>query len=432
MRNVRLSAMSSQCTARPLVTLFLLLTLAQTGCSKPSQNSQPQSYTLITLQDGRLQRSSSAAPQAPALAQWKDQIALLSASLEPQELSPGQTLRLRFAALKPLDRDWTIFIHGQLKQAELNQWQDDHAPLNGQYPTSQWLAGDIIEEQRSLNLPKDLQGAELDLYLGFYQGKERLQVSQAAHHDGHNRVLVATVKIPGGVDKREAMAQWSDGPLKIDGLLDEPVWKKAEKLGPFVNYNGRGIASHQTRVRVAYDDKALYLGFDCQDPDAWTSYSKRDDPLYNEEAVEIFIDADGDLKDYVELQTAPNNLHFDAAFTGRRKNMDTAYNAEYQTAVKVDGTLNDPSDQDRGWVAEWRIPFDQIRGLKSAPKAGDRWRVNFFRLDRVRRGKRVVQNQASAWSSPRSGDFHNIQRFGWLRFGPQQTDRVVPAPAAAQ
>jgi hypothetical protein len=133
---------------------------------------------------------------------------------------------------------------------------------------------------------------------------------------------------------------------------------------------------------------------------------------------------DGDLQTYVELQQSPANVHFDAAFTGRRKNMDTAYNAEYETALQLDGTLNQPDDVDRGWSAEWRIPFDQIRGLKAPPKPGETWRINLFRLDRVRRNGRVVDNQASAWSSPLSGDFHNIQRFGWLEF--------AAAPPASQ
>ncbi len=401
------------------LSLSTALLLSPLACQKNAgQNTGAQNYTEIAVRDGQIVRTAAQAPQGPGIAQWQDQIRLQSASLQAARFKPGDqvTLNLRFVTLKTPDKDWTIFVHGQLDDAERTQLQDDDKPLDGKISTRDWLPGDIIVEQRQLRIPQNIVGKNFNIYLGFYQGRQRMPLSHADSDDGNNRALVARGVIIGGVDKREAEARFSPSPLKIDGILDEAVWQKAQKLGPFVNYDGRGIASRKTFVRVAYDDKALYLGFDCEDPDAWTSYSKHDDPIYNEEAVEIFIDADGDLKDYVEIQTAPNNIHFESAFTGRRKNMDTSYDPKFETAVKIDGTLNKPDDTDKGWVAEWRIPFDQIRGLKTPPKAGDVWRVNFFRLERVRKNGRVVQNQASAWSSPRSGDFHNIKRFGWLKF----------------
>ena len=411
--------------SKPASRLGLLLMLVSPACQKAADGHiKATTYTRIELQQGQLQRSPAQNPGEQSLAQWQDQIRLIDAKLIPATFAPGAQVMLetRYLTLKAPDRDWTIFVHGQLQDAELNQVQDDHKPLNGQVPTSQWLPGDIIVEQRSLHIPKDIVGKKLDIYLGFYQGKQRMKITQAKTDDGHNRALIASGEIIGGIDKREATANWSDQSPKIDGVLDEASWATAQKLGPFVNYNGLGLASRKTWVRVLYDAEALYLGFDCEDPDAWTSYSKHDDPIYNEEAVEIFIDADADLQDYVEIQTAPNNIHFESGFTGRRQNMDTSYNPKFTTAVTVDGTVNNPDDQDKGWVAEWRIPFDQIRGLKNNPKAGTEWRVNFFRLERVRKNGRVVQNQASAWSSPRSGDFHNIKRFGFLRFGPKPAE----------
>lgn len=401
------------------LALFTTACLAA-GCAR----SGPASHS-VTLENGAVKRTPIAAPGGPAMATFERKIRLLGASVQPAEVAPGDsvTLTLRFEALETLLEDWRIFVHGQLPGAELTQLQDDHDPLDGKYPTGQWQRGDVIEEQRTLRLPPGLPGRSLQLYAGLYQGEQRLRVDEKDRHDGQNRVAVGEVLLTGGVDLPEARALPAGGPIVVDGALDEPGWARAQVLGPFVNYHGRGTPSNGTTARILYDDKNLYLGFDCADGDAWTSYTTRDDPIYNQEAVEIFIDVDGDLHTYVELQQSPANVHFDAAFAGRRQNMDTAYNAEYETALVVDGTLNDPSDRDRGWVSEWRIPFDQIRGLNAPPKPGDAWRINLFRLDRVRQGGRVVDNQASAWSSPLSGDFHNIQRFGWLRF--------EAAPAAA-
>jgi hypothetical protein len=408
---------------RPASSILILCAAASLASACARSGADHHS---VTLENGAVKRTPAPAPTGPALASFERKIRLLSASVQPAEAAPGDsvTLTLRFEALETLFDDWRVFVHGQLQGAELTQLQDDHDPLDGKYPTGQWQRGDLVEEQRSLRLPPGLPGRNLQLFVGLYQGEQRLRVDDKANHDGQNRVPAAQLLLRGGVDLPEARALPAAGPIVVDGKLDEPGWASAQVLGPFVHYHGRGTPSNSTTARILYDDKNLYLGFDCADRDAWTSYSKRDDPIYNEEAVEIFVDVDGDLHTYVELQQSPANVHFDAAFAGRRQNMDTAYNAEYETALVVDGTLNDPADQDRGWVSEWRIPFDQIRGLQAPPKVGDAWRINLFRLDRVRQNGRVVDNQASAWSSPLSGDFHNIGRFGWLRFA------AAPAPAS--
>jgi hypothetical protein len=170
---------------------------------------------------------------------------------------------------------------------------------------------------------------------------------------------------------------------------------------------------------MLWDDAALYLAFEAPDPDVHTPYSKRDDPIYNGEAVEIFIDADGDSDTYIELQVAPNGVQFDARFSGgARQNMDQAWNHVYEAKVRVHGSLNDPTDRDQGWTSEWRIPFAGIPDLKSPPKVGQSWRVNLFRLDRIRGKGKGVATDATAWSSPLSGDFHRLERFGVVTFAP--------------
>jgi hypothetical protein len=94
----------------------------------------------------------------------------------------------------------------------------------------------------------------------------------------------------------------------------------------------------------------------------------------------------------------------------------------------VDGTLNKRNDQDKGWVAEIAIPLADVAGLdtaqKIAPKVGDVWRLNLFRMDSPE-GKPQV---ASAWSPPLVGDFHKLDRFGELAFGDEKG--AVAAAAA--
>src|SRR5687768_6322340 len=55
------------------------------------------------------------------------------------------------------------------------------------------------------------------------------------------------------------------GPLTVDGNLNEPIWTKAALLSPFVLNDGSGPEREKTAVRLWYDDRALYLGWTCTD-----------------------------------------------------------------------------------------------------------------------------------------------------------------------
>ena len=85
------------------------------------------------------------------------------------------------------------------------------------------------------------------------------------------------------------------------------------------------------------------------------------------------------------------------------------------SAVKVEGTLNDQSDIDKGWVAEAKIPLKSFAAVPNMPpKIGDKWRINLYRLEQNRNAHIA---EGSAFSPLYQGDFHNLPRFGWLEFG---------------
>ena len=63
-------------------------------------------------------------------------------------------------------------------------------------------------------------------------------------------------------------AMETDQDFKIDGILDEELWSKAEKTSPFFRITpiDTGYAIAQTEVMVAYDDAFIYMGIICYDP----------------------------------------------------------------------------------------------------------------------------------------------------------------------
>ena len=344
--------------------------------------------------------------QMPANAKLGDQVQLRTWWRWDEPLSQESVRNLR------------VFVHGQVPGAELNQIQADHSLAMGRLPIDALMPGDIIEDVVSFRIPSTLAANQLELRVGLYQDKKRWSVTTANVPVAKDRILVGQFEIKDAPPLLpKAVAKRRKTEIQIDGNLDEPDWQQAQELGPFYAYDGKQKILNQTRARVVWDDTYLYVAFVCDDDDIHTPYTKRDDPLYESEAVEIFIDADGDADEYVELQAAANDVHFDAAFAGgRRKNFDTTYNVNYETKASLQGTLNVSGDRDRAWTSEWKIPIAELRDVDHPPAPGISWRINLFRLDRKRKGDKVVGTEASAWSSPLSGDFHHLQRFGTLEF----------------
>lgn len=196
-----------------------------------------------------------------------------------------------------------------------------------------------------------------------------------------------------------------DDPGSLPG---SPAWNAIPSLPPFRLADGSGPAIQQTRVRVAWDDAALHVRFDCEDRDAWGTFERRDDPIYEEEAVEVFLAAGtADPIDYFELEVSPRGVLWDGAIhnpTSRREDRET------------DKSWNCPGirwDAGKGrarqdWWATFAIPWRGI--LQGDPPR--LWRANFYRIERPRDG----EPEFSGWSPTftRPADFHKPARFGFL------------------
>ncbi len=69
------------------------------------------------------------------------------------------------------------------------------------------------------------------------------------------------------------------GPITIDGKLDEADWKKAAECTLVETNTGKPVKLKST-VKMLWDDTNIYFGFFCEDPDAWATYTKNEDPLW--------------------------------------------------------------------------------------------------------------------------------------------------------
>ena len=231
----------------------------------------------------------------------------------------------------------------------------------------------------------------------------------------------------------------TDLPPVIDGKGDDEVWRqtRAMELVDVRFLSGDRFPSRPTQVRMAWDDQAIYLLFTAEDPDVWSVMRNRDDHLWNEEVVEIFADPDGDGLNYAEIEVNSLGTVLDLLMSRPWKQGGTgdfSWNPAHEVAVHVEGSPNDPSDEDQYWSTEMALPWEAFRagsldvaGDRSLPPApGDQWRFNFYRYERIRKNGEETEVEYSAWSPVGRVDFHVPERFGIVVFA-QSGTAVEPA-----
>jgi len=203
--------------------------------------------------------------------------------------------------------------------------------------------------------------------------------------------------------------QRTDEAPVIDGLLEDSAWQSASWTGDFVDIEGSAKLSprHRTRVKMAWDDQYFYVAARMGEPHVWASLRQRDSVIYHDNDFEVFIDPDGDNHLYYELEINALGTEWDLLLVKPYRDGGPAINAwDIQgllTAVHVEGSLNDPSDQDIGWSVEIAIPWSvlaQCANRPAPPSVGDIWRVNF---SRVQWRTRVEDGQYMKQTDPETG-----------------------------
>ena len=201
--------------------------------------------------------------------------------------------------------------------------------------------------------------------------------------------------------------------LTIDGVLNEESWRKAVLTGLFIDIEGnlKPRPRFDTRAKMLWDSTYLYIGAELKEPDVWATLTERDAVIYHDNDFEVFIDPDGDTHEYYELELNALNTVWDLLLIKPYRDGGPAVNAwdirGLKTAVKVNGTLNEPGDVDSGWNVEIAMPWKVLAECAhrpSPPNEGDQWRLNFSRVEwqtEVKDGKYVkVLDPATGKSLP--------------------------------
>ncbi len=364
-------------------------------------------------------------PQHEVGAIIEDQVRLIGYDIDKTQVKAGEEFVVTYyvEALSEVMADNMVFVHFQGRKNDRRAWMNlDHHLVEGLLPLRKLKKGQIVKDVQRIRVKPEFPSGTATVYWGLWRGQHRLKISNAAEvpHDKEGRVIISKVRVQ-GTDKKAGLKTAFASQLKpeeaitIDGKLDEAVWQRARKTHWWVSPDGSDRKVPKTRAQFSWDKDKLYVAVVSEDTDVWSTFEKRDSNTWEQEVIELFIDADGDKKNYLELQVTPKNTIFDALFVKHRSDLAKAraWNMKgFETAVHVDGTLNQRGDTDRGYTVEMAIPFSEVPGASATPAPGSHWRVNLFRWD-FPKGQR---QQAAAFSAPIVGDFHALDRFGKLVF----------------
>ncbi|PKQ46810.1 DUF5916 domain-containing protein [Confluentibacter flavum] len=160
-------------------------------------------------------------------------------------------------------------------------------------------------------------------------------------------------------------------PPKIDGILNDEVWKIADEAKDFTQYRpGLGIQDTlgiKTIVKLTYDDNAIYLGaYLYDDPSKIMSQINSRDNFGQSDSFGLILNPNNDAQNDTNFYVLSSGTQLDAIANPSIRE-DFSWNAVWESKVNI---------VDDGWVVEMKIPY---RSLRFSNKEVQIWGVQFQR-----------------------------------------------------
>ncbi len=246
--------------------------------------------------------------------------------------------------------------------------------------------------------------------------------------------------------------------IAVDGNLDKPEWRAAPRSRRFVDLVTGVPGFLDTRMAALWDDERLYVALWAEEPNVRAALAERDALVWTENDLEVFIggedcyyefeiNARGTIYEvfYVWQDALKPGSRFDRPeFDLRARDVDVLGGFQdasrwgrhprgrrwafmdwdfpgLEAKVRVDGTLNDESDVDRGWTAEIAFPWRGMEILAGRrpvpPRGGDAWRMDFSRFEKLEPCG-VEVNPHPGWALNKHGvyDSHIPECFSFVEF----------------
>ncbi len=193
-----------------------------------------------------------------------------------------------------------------------------------------------------------------------------------------------------------------DGPMTVDGALDESVWQRADVLTDFIVWGSTKPAEFVTKVRLAHDDKNLYVGLECPQDTSKLSVeaAPRDGNTWKDDSIEIFVNKGMEAAPLAQFILNAAGAFYD------RYDRDGSQDYSGTLAYNFNASWAAQVAPDK-WTGEVRIPLDEL-GIKPAPDT-------LIRMNFVRNAHQGKDTMISAWFSSLRAHADPLSR-GWILF----------------
>ncbi|MCC6445345.1 MAG: carbohydrate-binding family 9-like protein [Armatimonadetes bacterium] len=217
------------------------------------------------------------------------------------------------------------------------------------------------------------------------------------------------------------LVKFAAAPSDIDGRLDDPAWEGAEWSSDFVWIDAGDTAPLKSRFKAIYDRDSLYFVFQ------YESLPRSPEPLDPDllRACEIFLDAEGRGRRYLEYAVSPDGDEHSVLWRGRLSVREWKGALGIETRVGI-GRASAGAGRETV-TYEIAFPWAALKPLAGSrrlpPQKGDAWRANF---SRVEAGEHLGDY---VWSPAGFYYMHHPDTFGWLVFAGEEKslNRIPPA-----
>tara|TARA_R110002012_G_scaffold52891_2_gene135825 strand:- start:11584 stop:14235 length:2652 start_codon:yes stop_codon:yes gene_type:complete len=189
----------------------------------------------------------------------------------------------------------------------------------------------------------------------------------------------------------------------INGILEDEAWNLVEWGGDYIEWqpDENTPPSHQTKFKILYDSKNLYIGVRCYDsePDEIVKRLSRRDG-FDGDWIEFNIDSYFDKRTAFSFTITAAGVKGDEFISNNGNNWDSSWNPIWYAKAHVD---------DKGWTAELRIPLSQLKfGSAEEQVWGFQSTRRFFRNEERSVWQRKPVDQPG-WVSE-FGELHGLKK----------------------